>query len=137
MSLRLKIRLAAVGVVLLAVLLTVSILIPKDLQGDVLRLRLLSMAKSGTGSLATFELHNDKGPKVDVWSAVVSQPDGQRDVAVTPITMEKGDTATIAIEAPSEGKWQVGFLVNKHPRQKSPRGTLVFSEWMDSTQTPK
>lgn len=137
MNQKLKIGIGAAGFVLFAVLLTVSILLPRDLQGDVLRLRLLSKAHSDTGSLATFELHNENGPKVDVWSAVMYQPDGQRDIAIAPITLEKGDKAKIPIEVPSEGKWQVGFLVNKHPRQRSARGTIVFSEWIDSTQTPK
>lgn len=122
-----RIFIAGAVVVLLAAAL-LGTLIPKQIQGDVLTVRFVSLESSDTASQATFSLHNKTGPKVDVLSASVVQSGGGQSVSIAPITMEKGDIATVAIAAPIEGKWRAEFTVHRHGRQT---GTFVYGAWID------
>lgn len=129
--------LVAAILLLAVVLLTEGVLIPRQIQGDVLRVRLVGLSQTEEETRATFELRNVEGPKVDLWNAVLSQPQSEREIAITPVTLEKGDAATIELAVPTEGKWQVLFYVNRHPREEHEEGTIVYSEWIDSTVAPR
>jgi hypothetical protein len=135
MSTNWKIGIGAAAVLSVAtVLLTEGVLFPKQIQGDVLTVRLVMLKPSDSGLRATFELRNEDGPKVDLWSATLTGSNHERDIDIKTVTMNKGDTTTIEIQVPTEGKWQVCFRVSKHPKDEHRRGTLVYTDWFDSDE---
>lgn len=117
------------------VLLTEGVLIPEQLQPNVLPLRLLSVNVTDDGKQAVYELQNDSGSKVDIWP-VAELHIGKKDnfrvqrVRLAPVSIDKGQAAQITFSIPDDQEWQVVLRVAFHRARK---GTLVFSEWSAET----
>jgi hypothetical protein len=127
-----KVGLAAVAAALIiVVLLTEGVLIPKQLQPNVLPIRLLSVTATEGGRQAVYELRNESGSKVDVWAAAdlnVGKPENYeiQEMQITPFSIEEGDAARISVIVPDEESWQIMLRVARHGAKE---GTVVFSEW--------
>jgi hypothetical protein len=135
MNTKLKIGIVAAAVLIAAIaLLAAGVMRPNHIQGDVLTVRRVKLTPSESGLRASFELQNERGPKVDLWAANLTDSSTDRDIAIKTITLDKGETTTIEIDVPAKGKWQVRFAVNKHPKEDHNRGTLVYTDWFDSDE---
>lgn len=136
MTTKWKIGIAAIVVAVLILLLTEGVLIPKQLQPNVLPIRLLSVTTTETGRQAVYELRNESGSKVDVWAAAslnVGTPEDYKcqHTQITPVSIDDGQAARISIAVPGDKGWQAMVPVARHGAQK---GTIVFSEWSPDRQ---
>jgi hypothetical protein len=137
MTTKRKIGIVAVVVALLLIgLLTEGVLIPKQLQPNVLPIRLLSVTTMETGREAVYELRNESRSTVDVWGSAslnVGTPDDfeLREIQITPVSIGDGKAARISLSVPDEKNWQLMLRVARHGAQQ---GTIVFSEWSSDRQ---
>ena len=137
MRTKLKIGLAGLLLVtVLVVLFTEGVIIPKQLQPNVLPIRLLSVATTDTGAQAVFELRNESGSRVDVWAAA-SLNVGTKDrhdmvnTRIDPISIDEDRAARIAVNVPSDKDWQLMIRVARHGARE---GTIVFSDWASDSR---
>ena len=125
------IGMAGLGVILLVILFTKGALVPKQLQPDVLPIRLLSITPGPIDSTASFELRNTSGSKVDVWDQATLNVGSRdqhevRETQITPITIAHNHAGTITVSVPNSQGWQLMLRVARHGATK---GTIVYSDW--------
>lgn len=129
-----KWKLIILGVLVLlmfGLMLTEGILIPKQLQPDVLPLRLVSVSVTENGKEAVYELRNNSAAAVDVWAAATlhvgtSTQFEVQEVQIEPQAIERQKKGIIKVPLPVGKEWQVQLRVSPHLAQSA---TVVFSEW--------
>ena len=131
MATKWKIGIAAIVVVVVVILFSDGVLLPKQLQPNVLPIRLLSVTTTETGRQAVYELRNESGSTVDIWAAAslnVGTPDEfeLQHTRIAPVSIEDGQAARLSIAVPDDKGWQAMIRVARPAAQK---GTIVFSEW--------
>jgi len=140
MNTKAKIGIGLLAVLLLIVLLTEGVLIPKQLQPDALPLRFKEY-REDTKLTAVFEMENQAGSPVVVWetAALITHRESEQDkqqIALQRTVIPEGETGTLVVDAPRDGTWQVEFNVARFgPRQQrrfeageTVKGTIVYSD---------
>jgi hypothetical protein len=132
MNTKVTTRIASVLLILVLAALGIQVLFfPKQLQPDVLPIRLLSVARTGTGTEAVFELRNESGTSIDVWPAASLNVGTQdrfetQNTLIDPISIEEDQAARITVKVPADRDWQLMIRVARHGARE---GTIVFSDW--------
>ena len=148
MKTKARIGIGVLAVALLVILLTESVVIPKQLQGDVLPLEFKGY-RDDTTLTAVFEMHNQSGSPVVVWENA-RLINGETDKEIEWITLERtvipeNKSGTLVVEPPRDSIWRVEFSVARFgPRQqrkfeagRTVKGTVCVSAVVpkfDSTQ---
>lgn len=140
MNTKAKIGIGLLAVVLLIVLLTEGVLIPKQLQPDVLPLRFEEYRENGKLT-AVFEMDNKADSSVVVWETATliahREPgEDKQEVTLQRTVIPEGQTGTLVVDAPRDCNWQVEFNVARFgPRQQrrfeageTLKGTIVYSD---------
>ena len=139
MNTKAKLVIAALAAVVAIVLLSEGVLIPKQLQPDVLPLR-FKQYQDDTTLTAVFEIDNEADSPVVVWESVgliTHGNDHKREtVSIERTQIPRGSTALIAVPVPRDCPWQVEFSVARFgPKQQKQfqageeiKGTVVISE---------
>ena len=122
MNTKAKLAIGALAVVVAIVLLTEGVLIPKQLQPDVLPLRFKEYQDDVTLT-AVFEFDNEADSPVVVWESVGLITHGNNQeretVSIERTQIPQGGTALIAVPVPADCPWQVEFSVARFgPKQQ-------------------
>lgn len=140
MSTKTKVGFGALVIVFVVLLLTEGVLIPKQLQPDVLPVRFVGY-RDGTDLTAVFEIANRAGSPVVVWEAAeliihrgTSQEEQQ--IVIPRTTIAEEESAVVVVDAPRDCAWQVKFRAarfgpserRRYEAAKPLTGTVVYSD---------
>ncbi len=140
MNTKAKIGIGALAIVLVIVLLTEGVLIPKQLQPNLLPLRFKEF-RDDTTLTAVFEIDNEADSPIVVWESATlvthrDKQNSEEEITIQRTVVPKGQSGTLAVSVPRDCAWQVAFRVARFgPRQQRSfedgrpvEGTIVYSD---------
>jgi hypothetical protein len=140
MKTKMKLVLSFCAVIVVGLLFTEGLMVPKQLQPNVLPLAFKEY-RDETPLLGLFELRNESSSPVVVWPAatlIAHRETGKerQQIIIERTVVPENETRTVTVEAPMDRAWQVEFRVSRFGAREERRikggkpvqGTIVYSK---------